>query len=166
MAPRRRSPKGCRHGLRPGTGYPHFVLPTWWRDRQPFVIPSTTRWSVHLSPGHVIQAVAGDVVGGYAGCEEAVGVLLRAAPRHSKTLAESTARYFVASPSDGGLNLRGQTFIDWNEPGAIVASVASVARVRNRQTSDTRAAAGPRGGRPTAVEDGGEHCWLPSVMGP
>src|SRR5687767_1812547 len=50
-------------------GYPHFALPTWWRDRQPFVVPSTTRWSVHLSPGHVIQAVAGDVVGGYAGCE-------------------------------------------------------------------------------------------------
>jgi hypothetical protein len=79
-------------------GFQHFTIPTWWRDR-PFAAPPLGRWLVHLSPASVIEATAEEAVGGYAQCQEAVGVLLRATPEHSKKLAASAARYFVASPS-------------------------------------------------------------------
>lgn len=82
-------------------GYQHFAPPAWWRDR-PLVAPSSNRWSVHLAPGLVIDAVAEQVVGGYAACDEAVGVLLRAVPEHATALARSPARYFVALPSGAG----------------------------------------------------------------
>ncbi len=92
-----------REGLSPRPaaryGYQHFTIPAWWHER-PFVSPPLGRWVVHLASGSVIEAAAEDVVGGYAGCQEAVGVLLRVDPRHVKALAESPARYFVASPSD------------------------------------------------------------------
>ena len=90
-----------REGLSPRPaaryGYSYFTIPAWWRER-PFVAPPLGRWIVHLSPESVIEATAEDVVGGYAGCEEAVGVLLRATPEHAKKLTASAARYFVASP--------------------------------------------------------------------
>ena len=91
-----------REGLSPRPaarhGYQYFTIPAWWRER-PFAAPPLGRWIVHLSPGSVIEAMAEDVVGGYSACQEAVGVLLRATPEHSKKLAASAARYFVASPS-------------------------------------------------------------------
>ena len=92
-----------REGLSPRPaaqyGYPHFTIPAAWRDR-PFAAPPLGRWIVHLSPASVIEATAEQEVGGYAQCQEAVGVLLRATPKDSKTLAASAARYFVASPLD------------------------------------------------------------------
>jgi hypothetical protein len=100
------TPPQIRDGLssRPAAryGHSHFAVPSWWRDRQPFDIPSSGRWLVQLSAGRMIEAVAKEVVGGYAGCEEAVGVLLDVDPSHSKALAGSPSRYFIASPSDGG----------------------------------------------------------------
>lgn len=80
-------------------GYAHFAVPDWWRER-PFSVPPQERWAVHLSPDSVIEATAKEVVGGYAGCEEAIGVLLQTDARNSKLLAASPARYFVAAPSD------------------------------------------------------------------
>lgn len=92
-----------REGLSPAPaaryGYPHFTIPAWWRDR-PFVAPPLGRWIVHLSAESVIEATAEEAVGGYAQCQEAVGVLLRATPEDSNKLAASAARYFVASPID------------------------------------------------------------------
>jgi len=92
-----------REGLSPRPaaryGYPYFTIPDWWRDR-PFAAPPLGRWIVHLSPNSVIEATAEDAVGGYAQCQEAIGVLLRPTPADSKKLAASAARYFVASPSD------------------------------------------------------------------
>ena len=82
-------------------GYAHFAVPEWWRER-PFVEPSLGRWMVHIAPGTAIEATAEAVVGGYAQCQEAIGVLLRANPRHTKLLSDSRARYFVASPSAAG----------------------------------------------------------------
>ena len=82
-------------------GYGHFAVPNWWRER-PFVEPPLGRWIVHVAPGVVIEATAKEVVGGYAQCQEAIGVLLHADPRHSRLLADSPARYFVASPSAAG----------------------------------------------------------------
>lgn len=91
-----------REGLSPRPiaryGYQHFAVPASWRERQPFDVPRADRWTVHVSPDQIIEAVAEEVVGGYAGCQEAVGVLLRALPSHATTLAASSARYFVASP--------------------------------------------------------------------
>lgn len=82
-------------------GYAHFAVPEWWRER-PFVEPPLGRWMVHIAPGTAIEATAEEVVGGYAQCQEAIGVLLRANPRHASLLADSPARYFVASPSTSG----------------------------------------------------------------
>jgi hypothetical protein len=95
------TPGQVREGLSPRPaarhGYQYFTIPAWWRER-PFAAPPLGRWLVHLSPGSVIEATAEDVVGGYSACQEAVGVLLRTTPEHSKKLAASAARYFVASP--------------------------------------------------------------------
>jgi hypothetical protein len=100
------TPPQIREGLSPAPaaryGYPHFAVPSWWQERQPFEVPQADRWAVHVSPDDVIDAVAEEVVGGYSGCQEAVGVLLRAMPPHASTLAASPARYFVASPSTPG----------------------------------------------------------------
>jgi hypothetical protein len=87
--------------LRPAAryGYPHVAVPDSWRER-PFSVPPQERWVVHVSPGSVIEATAKEVVGGYAGCEEAIGVLLQTDARNAKLLAASPARYFVAAPSD------------------------------------------------------------------
>jgi hypothetical protein len=96
------TPPQIREGLAPRPmaryGYAHFALPAWWRSR-PFSVPPQERWAVHVSPGVVIEATAKEVVGGYASCEEAIGVLLQTDVRNSKLLAMSPARYFVASPS-------------------------------------------------------------------
>ena len=81
-------------------GYPHFAVPAGWRER-PFSVPANERWVVHVSPGSRIEATAEEVVGGYAGCEEAIGVLLRADSPSSNPLSRSSARYFVASPAGG-----------------------------------------------------------------
>ena len=90
-----------RDGLSPRPearyGYPYFPIPAGWRDR-PFTAPPLGRWTVHLSPDSVIEVTAEQEVGGYAQCQEAIGVLLRATPADSKKLAASAARYFVASP--------------------------------------------------------------------
>jgi hypothetical protein len=100
------TPPRIREGLSPAPiaryGYQHFAAPSWWRERQPLELPPVDRWTVHVSPDAIIEAVADEVVGGYAGCQEAVGVLLRATPQHSPTLVGSAARYFVASPSAAG----------------------------------------------------------------
>jgi hypothetical protein len=82
-------------------GYGHFAVPHSWRER-PFVEPPLGRWMVHVAPGVAIEATAEEVVGGYAQCQEAIGVLLRADPRHSRLLADSPGRYFVASPAAAG----------------------------------------------------------------
>jgi hypothetical protein len=99
---REASPPQIREGLSPAPvaryGYRYFAVPSSWHERQPFEVPQADRWAVHLSPDDVIEAVAEEVVGGYAGCQEAVGVLLRPTLQHATTLAESPARYFVASP--------------------------------------------------------------------
>jgi hypothetical protein len=96
-----------RDGLSPRPaaryGYQHFAVPALWREQLPFVAPRLGRWVVHVSPGSAIEATAEDLVGGYVQCQEAVGVLLHADSKHSRTLAQSPARYFVASPSDTAL---------------------------------------------------------------
>ena len=103
---REASPPQIREGLSPAPvaryGYRRFAVPSRWQERQPFEVPQADRWAVHVSPDVVIDAVAEEVVGGYAGCQEAVGVLLRATPPHARTLAAFPARYFVASPSPAG----------------------------------------------------------------
>lgn len=96
------TPGQVRDGLSPRPaaryGYAHFAVPDGWRER-PFSVPAQERWAVHLAPGSVIEATATDIVGGYAGCEEAIGVLLQTDSLNSKRLAASPARYFVAAPS-------------------------------------------------------------------
>lgn len=90
-----------REGLSPRPaaryGYQFFTIPPWWRER-PFAAPPLGRWIVHLSADIVIEAAAEQVVGGYAQCQEAVGVLLRPTSGDSKKLTASASRYFVASP--------------------------------------------------------------------
>jgi hypothetical protein len=100
------SPPQIREGLSPAPvaryGFRHVAIPSSWQARQPFEVPQADRWTVHVSPDDVVDAVAEEVVGGYVGCQEAVGVLLRVMPPHARTLAASPARYFVASPSTAG----------------------------------------------------------------
>ena len=84
-------------------GYRHFPLPPWWKEREAFSTPDADRWVVQLAPGQVIEAAAEGVVAGQPLCSEAIGVMLRATPRHAAAIAASPARYFVASPSVAGL---------------------------------------------------------------
>jgi hypothetical protein len=91
-----------RKGLSPSPvarfGYQYFEPPDYWGDL-PNDHKAGDRWSIHTAPGQVFQATVERRVGGYMGCEEAVGVLLRVASQQAKTFGGVQARYFVATPA-------------------------------------------------------------------
>jgi hypothetical protein len=79
-------------------GYEYFEPPDYWGDlRNDHKVAD--RWLIHTAPGQVLQATVERRVGGYVGCEEAVGVLLRVAPQQTKTFGAIHTRYFVATPA-------------------------------------------------------------------
>lgn len=82
-------------------GYEYFEPPDSWGElRHDHTVGD--QWLIHTAPGQVLQATVERRVGGYMGCEEAVGVLLRVAPRQAKAFGEVHARYFVATPAPAG----------------------------------------------------------------
>ena len=93
--------KQIRDGMSPAPparfGYQHFDPPASWRERVPPHIRSAKQWVVHAAPGQPFEAVAERVVGGYAQCQEAVGVLLRVEGGRANEFAGIRSRYFVAS---------------------------------------------------------------------
>ena len=78
-------------------GYPHFDAPASWKEHVPAQIHGAKQWVVHAAPGQPFGAVPERVVGGYAQCQEAVGVLLRIDGERANEFAKIRARYFVAS---------------------------------------------------------------------
>ena len=91
-----------RKGLSPSPvarfGYQHFEPPDYWGDLRNDH-KAGEPWLIHTASGHVLPAIVERRVGGYMGCEEAVGVLLRVAPEQAKAFGAVHARYFVATPA-------------------------------------------------------------------
>jgi hypothetical protein len=95
-------------------GYSHFDAPASWRDQVPAHIRDARQWVIHAAPGQPFAATAERVVGGYAQCQEAVGILLRIDGGRASEFANIRARYFVASaaavpdthPSDQATSVR------------------------------------------------------------
>ncbi len=83
-------------------GYRYFDLPRSWGNA-PTGIQTGDEWLVHTSPERIVRATVERFVGGYVGCQEAIGVMLHIAPDDVQTFAASRARYFVATApmSDG-----------------------------------------------------------------
>lgn len=78
-------------------GYRYFDPPRHWSKQQEF--PAGDRWLIHTAPGQVFDATVERHVGGYVGCDQGRGVLLRVAPQHAKMFSGVTARYFIATPA-------------------------------------------------------------------
>jgi hypothetical protein len=80
-------------------GYRYFKPPAYWGDLGNH--KAGDPWLIHTAPAQVLQATVESVVGGYKGCIQHVGVLLRIAPGQAKAFAAVRARYFVATPTPG-----------------------------------------------------------------
>jgi hypothetical protein len=75
-------------------GYEYFDVPEWWNnDDVPDITPGD-RWFLQIAPGRVVPATVERLVGGYMGCDPAIGVLLTLARADLKA---SRARYFLAT---------------------------------------------------------------------
>jgi hypothetical protein len=90
-----------REGLSPPPvahfGYEYFEPPDYWGVRNDHNVGD--RWVIHTAPGQVFEATVQRRVGGYVGCDQGVGVLLRVAPEQASAFAGVSARYFVATPA-------------------------------------------------------------------
>ena len=80
-------------------GYRYFDPPAPWREQAAADIRSGDRWLIHSAPGHAFQAEAERIVGGNAGCKNAIGVLLRVVPGESDAFTALPAKYFLAERS-------------------------------------------------------------------
>ena len=77
-------------------GYEYFEPPDYWGDLQNDHNIGDP-WFIQTAPGQVFDATVERRVGGYVGCEEAVGVLLRVVPQRASAFAAVRPRYFVAT---------------------------------------------------------------------
>jgi hypothetical protein len=79
-------------------GYPYFDLPDTWINDFSGDHPVGERWAIHAGAGRVLDATVERHIGGYLGCNEGIGVLLRITPGQPNIEAVSRTRYFVAMP--------------------------------------------------------------------
>jgi hypothetical protein len=88
-----------REGLSPRPvaqfGYEYFDPPNYWPVADAESVGD--RWVIHTAPGQMFEATVERPVGGYLGCQPAVGVLLRVIPQHTGMFRAVRPRYFVAT---------------------------------------------------------------------
>src|SRR6185436_2937130 len=77
-------------------GYRYFDPPAQWREENAIEVHAGDRWQIHAASGQAFQAEAERIVGGYAHCQAATGVLLRVVPEEAKAFAALPAKYFLA----------------------------------------------------------------------
>ena len=80
-------------------GYRYFDPPAQWREQSAIEVRAGDRWQIHSAQGQAFQAEAERLVGGYAGCQAATGVLLRVVPEQSEAFTALPAKYFLAERS-------------------------------------------------------------------
>jgi hypothetical protein len=80
-------------------GYRYFDPPVAWHEQDAADMRPGDRWLIHSAPGQTFQAETERIVGGNAGCEDAIGVLLRVVPEQSDAFTALPAKYFLAEPS-------------------------------------------------------------------
>jgi hypothetical protein len=90
-----------REGLSPPPvarfGYRYFEAPAHWKEQGGHNVGD--RWVIHAGSAQAFEGTVERTVGGYLGCQQAVGVLLRVAPQHATAFGAIPARYFVAAPA-------------------------------------------------------------------
>lgn len=79
-------------------GYEHFDPPEYWQVAKEHSVGD--RWTIHTAPGRTFDATVERNVGGYLGCQESTGVLLKVAPAQAAAFAAVRPRYFVAMPDE------------------------------------------------------------------
>lgn len=80
-------------------GYRYFDPPAPWREQGAADMRAGDRWLIHSAPGQAFQAETERIVGGNAGCQNAIGALLRVVPEQSDTFTGLPAKYFLAERS-------------------------------------------------------------------
>ena len=80
-------------------GYQYFDPPALWDQQDAAGMGAGDRWLIQTAPGKVFQAETERIVGGYAGCQSAIGVLMRVVPEQSDAFGALPAKYFLAERS-------------------------------------------------------------------
>lgn len=80
-------------------GYRYFDPPAAWREQGAVDMRAGDRWLIHSAPGQAFRAEAERIVGGNAGCQDAIGVLLRVVPEELAAFTAVRAKYFLAERS-------------------------------------------------------------------
>jgi len=80
-------------------GYRYFEPPADWREENAADMRAGDRWLIHSAPGKAFQAETERIVGGNAGCQDAIGVLLRVVPEQSDAFSALSVKYFLAERS-------------------------------------------------------------------
>jgi hypothetical protein len=80
-------------------GYRYFDPPAAWREQGAADMRTGDRWLIHSAPSQAFQAETERIIGGNAGCENAIGVLLRVVPEQSDAFTAVSAKYFLAERS-------------------------------------------------------------------
>ena len=80
-------------------GYRYFDPPALLREQHAADMRAGDRWLIHSAPGQAFHAETERVVGGNAGCQDAIGVLLRVVPEQAEAFGALRARYFLAERS-------------------------------------------------------------------
>mgnify|MGYP001220295698 CR=1 FL=1 len=97
-------------------GYRYFDPPPAWLEQGAVDMRVGDRWLIHVAPGQVVLAEAERIVGGNAGCQDAIAVLLRVSPEQSAAFAVLPAKYFLAE--------RPTTFLPSKEQSGSAVGVA------------------------------------------
>jgi hypothetical protein len=92
-------------------GYPYFEPPAPWREESAAGMNMGDRWVIHTGPGQAFQAETERIVGGNAGCQNAVGVLLHVVPEQAAAFTALSAKYFLAERAVGALPSRAQSTV-------------------------------------------------------
>jgi hypothetical protein len=80
-------------------GYRYFDPPALWREQHAADMRAGDRWLIHTAPRQAFHAETERIVGGNAGCQDAIGVLLRVLPEQTEAFAALPAKYFLAERS-------------------------------------------------------------------
>jgi hypothetical protein len=89
-------------------------------------------WIVHTGPGRTVDAAVERIVGGNAGCNGALGVLLKVAAAHIGDFSRVPANYFIAEPQKGSQGLSPAVAV------SVAALPESTVTMEMRRTAEAR----------------------------
>jgi len=147
-------------------GYRYFDPPAPWREQGAADMRAGDRWLIHSAPGQAFQAETERIVGGNAGCQNAIGALLRVVPEQSDTFTGLPAKYFLAERSMILQPSKAESGSSVGISIAIDRRVSARVGIDSQRTPRARATAGPSRRRAGACASGVEPRCLSPLLGP